>query len=112
MGNYNIDVTTNDKSLKIKLEGNFTETDAINFIRDFDGEAKKIQTKEYNLSFDASSLKVSPQQMLPVLKGCFETYKRLGFKKVHINIGSSAVLKMQVNRVIKEVGLTNCELAN
>lgn len=107
MGQYNISVKSDVKLLKITLGGKFTETDAQNFMKDFTSQVKTINPTDYVLAFDSSDLQVSQQEMLPILQNCFTTYKQIGFKKVNVNIGTSSVLKMQVNRVVKTAGLTD-----
>ena len=41
-----------------------------------------------------------------MLKACLEMYKKDGFKNIVFDCGS-LVLKMQVQRLVKEVGLPN-----
>lgn len=105
MGTYNILVQKPKSNLDIKLGGKFVKEDVDNFMLEFNDTLKTINPKEYDISFDVNELQVSPQEMVPLLEDCFKYYKALGFKKIVINVGDNAILKMQVNRVARSAGI-------
>jgi hypothetical protein len=42
---------------------------------------------DYEIKFDKKNLEISKQEMLHVFGGCFDTYKKQGFKKVKADAG-------------------------
>lgn len=110
MGSYAFNLKTDEKIIDVMVEGLFTPQNATNFISDYQKCIAKINPTQHTLAFDATKLKVSTQEMLPMLEGCLQMYKEAGFCKIVVNAGSSAVLKMQLRRVVSKVGLQNCEI--
>lgn len=110
MKGYTMNIDKAKKTFSITLEGNFSESDIENYIQDFKKNLGSINPPEYELNFEASAFKVLPQDLVPMLKNCFEMYKQSNFKKININIGSNAVVKMQVRRVINSIGISNFEI--
>lgn len=96
--------------LEIKFQGMFAQEDALAFLNEYQRQVKAINAKNYDVVLNAVDLKVSPQEMLPLLEQCFELYKQTGFKKVFMILGNSVTLKMQVKRVADKAGL-NYEIA-
>lgn len=105
MKKHEISLNKANKELKVKVWGMFESEDAANFIADFKETVSTIQPSETALSFDTTELKVSKQEMMPMLEGCFNMYKDFGFQKVSIETENNAILKMQLNRVAKKIGL-------
>jgi hypothetical protein len=102
-----------DKTSKIlfaKVQGAFKPDDATEFVMAYTKNVAEINPKEYELHFDSTQLKVSTQEMVPMLSACFEMYKKDEFRKIVFNCGTNATLKLQINRVGKTVGLLNYEL--
>ncbi len=108
MGNYKVSVTAN--AVNVMCEGNFTPEDAQAFVKEFNKQVASIKPVNYHLSLDASKLAVSPAEMQEILKGCLALYKSLGFERISLNVGSNVVLKMQLQRLAKEVGLGSIEI--
>lgn len=96
--------------MEIKFQGMFEQQDAMAFINEYNMNVKGITPNNCEVLLDAVDLKVSPQEMIPLLEQCFILYKQTGFKKVSMKLGQSSVLKMQVKRVADKSGLTNYEI--
>ncbi|MBW9153065.1 hypothetical protein [Clostridium estertheticum] len=115
--------TANDKKYELKLDktkqilfakalGSFGPSDADDFVRDYTIILKPINAKEYELQFDCKELKVSGKDtksgvdMTNMLRGCLEMYKKEGFKNIIFDCTKNIVLKMQLQRLCKEAGLS------
>jgi hypothetical protein len=105
MKKYEISLDNVKKEMKVKVWGMYEPDDAKNFVEDFTKALSPIQPSEFVLSFDCEELKVSKQEMVPMLEGCFKMYKDLGFKKVLMRPGNNVTLKMQLSRVSRNTGL-------
>jgi len=120
-------MTTTDNKYELKLEktkkilyakafGSFGPADANGFVSDYNAILKAVNVNELELQFDCKELKVSGKDvksgvdMTNMLKACLEMYKKDGFKKIIFNCEKNLVLKMQLQRLAKEVGLPNFEV--
>lgn len=104
-----IQKSVSNKTLNVTLIGKIEIPDAESFIETYNKETAGINTKEYILNFDCTQMSITPPG--PLLKGCFEMYKKDCFKKVLINIEKKqVVLGMQFKRLAKECGLTQLEV--
>jgi hypothetical protein len=102
---------TSTKIVNAKVKGFFAPEDAEYFVSEYMKLIKQIDAKEYELQFDCTELRVSAQDMVPVLKGCFDMYKKDGFKKIIFDCGEhNAPLKMQAKRVARMAELENYEV--
>ena len=110
MGSFAFDLKSGTKDLNVLVEGMFTQQNAADFINEYQKNISRINPGEYNLVFDATNLKVSTQEVLPLLENCLQLYKQAGFKRIEVNISSSTIVKNQIKRVIEKVGLQNCEI--
>lgn len=105
MKKYEMSLERINKNVNIKIGGLFEPDDANRFVEDLTTLISTIKAPEYILCFDAKELKVSKKEMLPMLEGCFEMYKEIGFKKVTIKTENNVTLKMQLSRLAGNVGL-------
>ena len=106
---FKIEKSVANKALNVTLIGRIEIPDAESFIETYNKETSGINTKDYTLNFDCTKMSVTPPG--PLLKGCFEMYKKDGFKKVLINIEKNqVVLGMQFKRLAKECGLSVLEV--
>lgn len=92
------------KKLIIECSGLFTEDEAKAFIGDYQQKVKTLDAKNTNLILNCTELKVSPQEMIPMLQGCMELYMKDGFKNVFMVDFSSAITNSQVKRIAKSIG--------
>lgn len=107
---FSIDVNNATKKTEIVVRGFFNENDGKTFISEYERKIKQISPSEYELTLDCTDLKVTAQDLVPMFTGCFEMYKKDGFKKVIFNCGSNIATKMQINRISRQVGLPNYEV--
>jgi hypothetical protein len=105
MKKYEMTLNNTKKEVNVRIWGMYGPDDAKSFVEDFTKIVSTIQTSEFVLSFDAEELKVSAQEMLPMLEGCFKMYKDLGFKKVVAKVENNVTLKMQLKRLGRNAGL-------
>lgn len=108
MGQFNI--TRGINSLKITLAGKFTPEETAQFLKEFQAEVAKIQPANTELHFSAGDFQVLAAERQDSLKECFQLYHKIGFKKVVIDVGNNAILKMQVKRLAADAGVTNFEI--
>lgn len=105
MGKYVI--TVKPQLLDMSFEGIFSPAEVQAFVADFQNQVKKINPVSYTLRLDGTKLAVSAKDMQELLKGCLQLYKASGFDKVILSIGDNVVVKMQVQRLAKEIGFTD-----
>ena len=98
------------KVINAKVKGVFKPEDAAYFVAEYTNIVNQIDAKEYELIFDCTELRVNTQDMVTVLKGCFDMYKKDEFKKLVFDCGSNLSLKMQCNRVARLAELKNYEV--
>ncbi|MFT8362179.1 MAG: hypothetical protein ABF586_11495 [Sporolactobacillus sp.] len=108
MGKYSVLTTGND--ISVVCEGTFTMEDAAGYVEEFKKAAAKVNPATSHLVLDGSGLRVSSQEMVGMLTDIIAMYKDLGFEDITINLGNSAVVKMQIKRLAKEAGLTKFKL--
>lgn len=108
-----------DKTKKIlfaEVSGSFGPDDANDFVQKYTAILKTIKANEYELLFNCQDLNVSGKDtksgvdMASMLKGCIEQYKKDGFKKVVYDCQKNLIVKMQISRLSREVGLPNFEV--
>jgi hypothetical protein len=99
-----------EKTLYAEAHGSFKPEDAAAFVEEYTKTVSQINPLEYVLNFDSKMLKVSTQDMVPLLTACLEMYKKDGFHKIVFDCSSNATLKMQIHRLSNKVGLQNCEI--
>ena len=104
-GAYEIKVATLKKEVQILLEGNFTEQQAGEFIADYNAIVEKITAKDFVLRIDCRDLKLVTAELQPSLEACYLLYKSSGFQSVIFEIDTNPVLKMQLARIARKVGL-------
>lgn len=108
MGTYNI--THDQNTMIVKLEGKFDQDLTAQFVQAFQAEVGKIQPADTELRFLAGTFQVLGADMTDTLRGCFELYQKIGFKKILMDLGSNAVLSMQVKRLATAAGLKNFDI--
>ncbi|MBP1915118.1 hypothetical protein [Lederbergia galactosidilytica] len=97
------------KEMNIEIVGNFTPEQAQQFIQDYNNNVNSIHASDFNLVLDCRDLNVVTKELIPALQDCYKLYQSTGFNKVIFEIGTSSIVKMQLNRIAREVGLTNVE---
>jgi adenine deaminase len=109
-GGYTIDTNRTTKEIQMKVVGVFTPQQAEAFHNDYKKHIGSIQASDFTLNVDCTDMKVISQDMIPKLQYSFELYKNSGFKKVKFITNGQVVIKMQINRIARTVGLPNYEV--
>jgi hypothetical protein len=108
MGKYSVVTTGND--ISVVCEGVFTMEDASGYVEEFKKAAAQVNTATSHLVLDGSGLRVSSQEMVGMLTNIIAMYKDMGFQDITMDLGKSAVVKMQIRRLAKEAGLNQFKL--
>lgn len=118
--------TTDEKKYEIKLDkatkilfakafGSFGPSDANDFVTEYNVNLKNVDAKDFQLKFDCTQLKVTGKDatlgvdMTNMLKACLEMYKKDGFKSIIFDCSKNLLMKLQLSRLAKQVGLANVE---
>lgn len=111
-GDYSIKVNRVSKKVEMVVSGSFTPEQAERFVNDYHSKLSGINASEFVLEFDCRDLNLVTKEMIPSLEACYGLYKTTGFKKILIGIKKTdaVILKMQLERLGKNVGLTNLEV--
>lgn len=110
MGQFSFNNGTSTKTLKIKVEGLMSVTDANNFIAQYKKNLSIINPSHYTLEFDCTDLAVSTKESVEKLENCFKLYKQSNFSKVIFKTGGNSILKIQLNRIAKNTGLASYQI--
>ncbi|AGK55327.1 hypothetical protein [Bacillus sp. 1NLA3E] len=110
MGSFNFNVNSEEKIFDVKVEGSFSEGDAVSFINQYNKHTASFNPTEYIIDLDCTDLKVSDNDVLPMLEQCYKMYKESGFSKVIFKIKQNTILKMQLGRIARSTGLSNYEI--
>ncbi|MGG0658436.1 hypothetical protein [Rummeliibacillus pycnus] len=108
-GTYIIKLDKLKKEMYMQINGTFSPEKVDQFVKDYDRNVNSIKPSEYNLRLDCKDLHLVSPELVPLLENCYEMYKKTGFQKVIFEIPNSVVLKMQVSRLARKIGLTNAE---
>lgn len=108
-GSYKISVNNIKKELEMQIVGNFTPEQADRFIKDYNRNVSSINCSDFILRLDCKDLSVVTPELVPALEDCYNLYKQSGFKKVVFEVNNSVVVKMQLSRITRKVGLNNAE---
>lgn len=109
-GGYTIEVKPENKTIDMVIVGAFTPEQAEQFHKDYNQQVTSVAANDFVLKVDCSDMKVINQDMVPALTHSFELYKSSGFNKIEFIINTNAILKMQLNRIARNVGLPNYEV--
>lgn len=107
---YKIEKNLVAKKLNICVGDQITLAEAEKFEKEFQSVVSSIDTGDFELHIDSTNMKVLTQDMAVKLSGAMKLYQQAGFKKIVIEITQNTVLKMQISRLLREVGLTNAEV--
>ncbi|REK64968.1 MULTISPECIES: hypothetical protein [Cohnella] len=110
MGSFNIELDQTNKVLKAQVEGTFSPEDGMRSVEAYQKSIASISVPEYEIDIDCTKLNVSAPDTLPILEGCFQMYKKDGFKKVTLRLAKNPILKMQLSRIARSVQLNNLEI--
>lgn len=108
-GNYSIVLNTTEKKVFLFVSGKADPEAVQGFFNEYQQTVKKIQPAEYELVVDCKEMQVETPDMQEKLSATFELYKETGFKQVTFEV-SSAIIKMQLNRIARKVSFTNASV--
>ncbi|SES76451.1 hypothetical protein SAMN05421676_101392 [Salinibacillus kushneri] len=112
MEKYYINIVHGKKTIEMEVRGSFTEEDVQRFARDYQNAVSSITTDEYTLEVDCTNMEILRQEMIPQLEGSMQMYKESGFKTVQFNTKSNAILKLQIHRLARNIGLKNSKVVD
>ncbi|KQY83845.1 hypothetical protein ASD24_08550 [Paenibacillus sp. Root52] len=110
MGSFILKTDAANKVLNIELEGSFSQEDGLRSISAYQDTIAPINTQEYNLNIDCKKLNVTAPEIVPLLEGCLALFKKDGYKKIVLTLENNSILKMQLSRLGRAVGLDNLEI--
>jgi hypothetical protein len=107
---YSINVNRVRKTIDMVIVGTFTPQQVQEFVKEYTTKVKSINAKDYTLNVDSTDMDVLRQDMVPSMENSIRMYQQSGFDKMIITIKKNAILKLQLNRILKNVGFTNAEI--
>ena len=93
------------KTLKITAHGMMQEAAYPLFMEDLKEQTSNITVSDYNLVLDSSDFPVQKQEAIPMIKGILEFYQTLNFNHIVIKSGGNVIPKMQMKRILRELGM-------
>lgn len=105
MGKITLNKNSTLKTVDVIVDGSLQLEQSLRYETSFKSLLKEINPSEYSLTVQASTMSVANQEIQTVLKKLFVLYKTVKFKSISFYTGNNAILKMQCNRIVKEVGL-------
>ena len=109
---YTINVNLISKVIDISVRGTFSIELVQAFLTEYQQKVSSISAKDFILKVDSTDMNIITQEMLPKLEISFNMYKESGFKEIQFIIKQSATIKMQLNRVARNTGLTNAVIVD
>lgn len=110
MKKTSIVVNSARKLVNMSVAGKMTMEDANLFLQDYKTKIDPIAGQQYDLVVDCTDMAVLTQDMVDNLTGVMKMYKETGFNQITYQIKENVVLKMQLNRIAKNAGLTNSQV--
>lgn len=93
------------KTVDVIVDGSLPLEKPLNYEAAFKNLLKEIIPSEYSLTVQASTMSVANQEIQIILKKLFLLYKTVKFKSISFHTENNTILKMQCNRIAKEIGL-------
>lgn len=107
---YQIKKNLAGKKIDLTVGDQMTPVEAEKFQKEFSALLASIPAAQFDLEIDSAHMKVLTPDMANRLEGAMALYKQAGFKRVLVKLPNTPVLKMQVSRIARQVGLTNMEV--
>lgn len=109
-GSYRIDVNSASKTIDMKVEGSFTPKQAEDFHNDYQKRVASVDASIFKLRVNCENMDVITQDMIPALEVSFKMYKDSQFNSVEFLIHQNPIIKMQLKRIARNVGLSNADV--
>lgn len=106
MGSYKMKVNKVKQEFNIAIIGSFTPEQAELFMKEYSSNVRSIKATDYTLRLDCTDLTVVTPDLVPALEACYTLYDSSKFNKVIFEIKNNTIVKMQLNRIARKVGLT------
>lgn len=107
---YTINKNLIGKKIEIAVGDQMTPAEAERFAKEFSATIGSIKPAEFLLVIDSTNMQVLTPEMATKLEGAMTLYNQAGFNKVQVLLQNNPVLKMQVSRIGRKVGLTSLEI--
>lgn len=108
-GSYSITSNQATKKVELFVSGKADPEAVQGFFDEYTKVVNSIQPSEYELVINCKEMQVETPDMLEKLSASFDMYGKTGFKQITFEV-SSAILKMQINRIARNIGLTNAHV--
>ncbi|WP_102026244.1 hypothetical protein [Salirhabdus sp. Marseille-P4669] len=109
-GYYNISVNNSAKTIDMVIEGTFTPQQVEAFVKDYTTKVQSVNAGDFTLNVDSTDMDVLTQDMVPAMENTVKLYQSSGFDKMVITIKKNPILKMQLNRILRNAGFANGEI--
>lgn len=107
---YTIQKNLVGKKVEITVGDRMTPVEAERFGKEFASTIASINAAQFQLVIDSTNMKVLTPEMATKLEGAMALYNQAGFSKILVRLQNNPVLKMQVSRIARKVGLTSFEI--
>lgn len=107
---YKIEKNIALKKVLIAVGDKMTLPEAERFSRELNHIVSSIDASNYTLDVDCTSMKVLTTDLTEKLTGAMKDYHEAGFNKIVFFVQNDVILKMQLSRIARSVGLTNAEV--
>lgn len=107
LGSFSIRKNIINKELNMKITGSFDQKMVQDFIKDYQSKVAGIDASEYTLKVDSTEMDLLAKEMTASLEGSFKMYYETGFKGVVLTIPKNVTMSLQMNRLMRNAGLTN-----
>ena len=91
--------------MEIVVGDQMTTADAKGFAQEYSTNVASLTPAQYVLEINCKGMKVLSQEMAQLLEKAIMMYKQTGFKKVVFLMPNETILKMQISRLCRKVGL-------
>ena len=105
MGSYKMEVNKVKQEVNIAIIGSFTPEQAELFMKEYNRHINTIKATDFTLLIDCTDLTVVTPDLVPALEACYTLYESSKFNKVIFEIKNNTIIKMQLNRIARKVGL-------
>lgn len=110
-GSYEITVDSVGKTVNIYVSGSANPEAIQEFLNEYNSKTSKIQVSDFTLIVDCQEMSVETQDKVQKLEEVFKMYQQTGFKDISFKVkASNGILKMQLNRIIRNSGVSNAKL--
>lgn len=102
---FEIKIDKNKKAFVINVGGFFKPEEGKSFLDTYNKDVKSLNPSDYNVIILGEGLSTSSQEMIDILEGTINMYKKTGFKKYYGTLPNSPSATMQLKRVISKCGI-------